>query len=61
MPEYTHFINDEQWKKIELLLPKPRSGHTSKKNGKRLVRLKLLLKTIGLWAYGAKSYRSYMT
>jgi len=62
MPEYTHFINDERWKKIEPLLPKPRAGHVGRPpadNREVLEGILWILRTGARWKDFPKRYLYY--
>ncbi len=64
MPEYTHFINDEQWKKIEPLLPKPRAGRVGRPpadNREVLEGILWILRTGARWKDLPKRYPSAST
>ena len=61
MAKYTRFINDEQWKKIEPLLPKPKTdcvGRPAADNREVLEGILWILRSGGRWKDLPKRYPS---
>jgi len=64
MPKYTRFINDEQWKKIEPLFPKPKTDHVGRPcadNRQVLEGIFWILRTGARWKDLPKRYPSAFT
>ena len=64
MAKYTRFINDEQWKKIEPLLPKPKTGRVGRPcadNREVLEGILWILRTGARWKDLPKRYPSAST